>query len=84
MTYVAHVGEIVAHSPIGAMRQAIATAGEKKTYIWWVVPEKRIIKSNEQDIASHYDPAREKMYRMPQDYRVLKEMLEYRSAGEEE
>lgn len=84
MTFVTHIGEITARSAQEAMQQAIVSNDDKKTYVWWVVPEKRIIKSDEHDIASHYAPAGDKKYRMPQDYRVLKEMLDYRSADEKE
>ncbi len=84
MTFVSHIGGIFARSPLEAMQQVIAAEGDKKAYVWWVVPEKRILKSDEHDIASHYAPAGEKKYRMPQDYRVLKEMLDYRSADEKE
>ncbi len=84
MTYVSHVGEVLAKSPMEAMRQAIKTTNDQQTYVWWVVPEKFIVKSNEEDISSHYDPAGDKKYRMPQDYRVLKQMLDYRSAREGE
>lgn len=82
MTYVTHAGKVEADNRFEAMRLAIDTTGDKATFVWWVVAEKDIIKSKEQDVSSHYAPAGDKQYRMPQDYRVLTEMLEYRSAEE--
>ena len=50
------------------------------TYVWWVCPEKAIVRSSDDEIGSMFSPAREKIYRNPREYRVMSEMLEVKSA----
>lgn len=86
MTYVTHVGQVEAAGPKQALHIAMDSYDDSRVYVWWVCPERKVIKSNDEDIASMFAPADEKSYRMPQEYRVVSEMLEIRQAqsGKEE
>jgi ring-1,2-phenylacetyl-CoA epoxidase subunit PaaB len=75
MTYVAHSGQIEASSPEDALAKARQNLGQGTTYVWWVCPERAIVRSREADVASMFAPAAGKAYRMPQDYRVAREMM---------
>lgn len=83
MGYVIHTGEVQATSPEQALEKAIAQyGGGKETFVWWICPERAILRSQEQDVASLFSPAEDKAYRMPQEYRVLSEMLEIKAQDE--
>ena len=75
-------GEIEATNPWQALRQAMDAYGEDPTFVWWIIPEEAIHRSQEDDVESMFSPAVDKRYRMPQDYRVVREMLEVRRQGE--
>ncbi|UCG23857.1 MAG: phenylacetic acid degradation protein [Chloroflexota bacterium] len=75
MTYVAHSGQVEAASAEEALANARRQFGDEETYIWWVCPERAITRSAEDDLASMFAPAADKAYRMPQDYRVAREMM---------
>jgi ring-1,2-phenylacetyl-CoA epoxidase subunit PaaB len=83
MGYVTHTGAVQATSPQEALAKAIAQySGGKETYVWWICPERAILRSEEQDVTSLFSPAEDKAYRMPQEYRVLSEMLEVKAQDE--
>jgi len=75
MTYVAHSGQVEAASPEQALARARRQFDDGPTYIWWICPEQAITRSAEDDLASMFAPAADKAYRMPQDYRVAREMM---------
>ncbi len=75
MTYVTHSGQVEARSPEEALARARQEFGEATTYVWWVCLERAIIRSSAEDAPSMFAPAAEKAYRMPQDYRVAREMM---------
>lgn len=76
MTYVRHVGQVEATSPVQALQRALGRYGHSESYVWWVCPEAAIVKSNMDDVQSMFAPSLDKTYRMPQEYRVMREMLE--------
>ncbi len=65
MVAVTHVGNIQARSSREALRKAIDSGQfvEKIAYMWWVVPESAITRSNEEDVPSMFEPAEDKTYR---------------------
>lgn len=79
MNYVSHVGEIEASNPQEALLKARNVYQEKKAYVWWICPVQAIMRSKEEDIDSMFRPAMDKKYRMPQSYRVLREMMEVKT-----
>ncbi|MBI4675915.1 MAG: phenylacetic acid degradation protein [Chloroflexi bacterium] len=79
-TYVAHVGQVEASSPQAAMRAALETFAAKNVFVWWVVPERLVLKSEAQDAPSMFAPAHAKKYRMHAYYPVEPIMRELKSA----
>jgi ring-1,2-phenylacetyl-CoA epoxidase subunit PaaB len=75
MTYVVHSGQVEAASPEQALAHARRQFDDEPTYIWWICPARAIARSVEDDLASMFAPAVDKAYRMPQDYRVAREMM---------
>lgn len=68
MTFVDWLGEIAAASPAQALQQAIAQFSNEPAYVWWVVPEAAIIRSQEEEIESLFVPLQNKSYRHQSAY----------------
>lgn len=79
-TFVEHVGQVEASSPTQALRVALDTIPAQNVFVWWVVPESAIVKSENADGASMFAPARDKKYRMHTFYPVEPIMRELKSA----
>jgi len=79
-TYVTHVGQVSARTPVEALRQALAQFGTGEAYVWWVVPGRAILRSQPGDAQSFFGPARDKPYRSPNFYRVFTQMREAASS----
>ena len=79
MTYVEHVGKVAASNPLQAMSAAITLFNDKAGNVWWVCPERVVIRSSAEDVEAFFDPAVDKGYRMPQHYHVLQQMLEFKT-----
>lgn len=70
MTYVTHVGKATATSAEEALATAV-NSGQfdvDQVWVWWVVPESAITRSNPEDVTSHFAPAAEKTYRQQSYY----------------
>ncbi|MEZ4591674.1 MAG: phenylacetic acid degradation protein [Chloroflexota bacterium] len=70
MTFVRHVGQIEATSPEHALHNAIES-GEfdaADVWVWWVVPDDEIIRSDDDDIDTLFAPALDKTYRQQSHY----------------
>jgi ring-1,2-phenylacetyl-CoA epoxidase subunit PaaB len=76
MTYVIYAGQVEAASPELALHRAIEKLGDESTFVWWVCPERMILRSQESDIPSMFTPAMDKEYRQPRDYKVVSAMQE--------
>ncbi|MFQ5398775.1 MAG: phenylacetic acid degradation protein [Anaerolineae bacterium] len=74
MSFVFHVGEVEAQSPVQAMKKAMAAFTEGDPIVWWVCPESAIVRSQEDDIESMFAPVHNKVYRMPNQYRTVSAM----------
>jgi ring-1,2-phenylacetyl-CoA epoxidase subunit PaaB len=87
MTYVSHVGEVEAPSPLAALRRAIAQFGSEGVFVWWVCPASAVARTAADDIESMFLPAHNKTYRQPSEYRTvtqMKQILRQRETTEEE
>lgn len=69
MVAVTHAGEVAAASPAEAMRQAVRQHGDDGTVLWWVVADRALTRSSDDDIASMFEPALDKTYRDQSSYR---------------
>lgn len=76
MAFVQHVGEVEAASADQAMAVAIAKFDDGRTFVWWVCPDRLVARSEEEDVASWFAPARDKSYRQPNQYRTVSMMQE--------
>ncbi|HZD10810.1 MAG TPA: phenylacetic acid degradation protein [Candidatus Binatia bacterium] len=77
MTFVAESGEVWAPSADKALCLAIKRFGDEgETYVWWIVPADAVVASEDGDVASMFEPALDKSYRMPADYRTQTMMRE--------
>jgi ring-1,2-phenylacetyl-CoA epoxidase subunit PaaB len=83
MTYVTYLGEVEARGAEEAVIVASRTFPAERAFVWWVCPLDALVKSDPDDAESMFSPALSKRYRMPQEYRVLTEMINVRSAGRE-
>ncbi len=70
MTFVQHVGQIEAANAKAALRQAIASGqfGSNAVWVWWVVADEQIIRSDVDDIDTLFAPALDKTYRQQSHY----------------
>ncbi len=85
MTFVNHVGEIRTATPELALKQAI-DCGEfgENVWVWWVVPDEAITRSQADDIASMFDPALDKKYRQQTHYGFVSPARQKRARGKSE
>jgi ring-1,2-phenylacetyl-CoA epoxidase subunit PaaB len=84
MTYVDYAGEVTAGSAAEALALALQSFADEAAVVWWVCPARLISRSEPADTAALYDPAREKRFRMPNQYRTVFTMQKIRRQGEEE
>ena len=69
MTFVDHVGEVVANSAESALTQAITQFSTNKTiWVWMIVPDNAIARSETNDIESWFKPAMTKTYKQQSQY----------------
>ena len=80
-TYVTHVGTVEARSPSEALRLALDQFDTGTVFVWWVVLARAIQRSTRAEAASLFDPARDKTYRRPNEYKVASQMRAGAEAG---
>jgi ring-1,2-phenylacetyl-CoA epoxidase subunit PaaB len=70
MTFVQHAGQIEAASTKAALHQAIQSDefDTNGVWVWWVVPEDQIIRSDDDEIDTLFAPAIDKTYRQQTHY----------------
>jgi ring-1,2-phenylacetyl-CoA epoxidase subunit PaaB len=78
MSFVVYSGTVNADRPAAALAEAVNAFDDpdQATFVWWVCPERAILRSEENDIESMFAPAEDKQYRLPRDYRVVTQMME--------
>jgi ring-1,2-phenylacetyl-CoA epoxidase subunit PaaB len=81
-TFVVHVGEVEASSPAEAMSAAVQRFRTDNVFVWWVIPERAVIRSEPSDPPSMFEPAHEKSYRNHLSYPVEPIMRQLKSAQE--
>jgi ring-1,2-phenylacetyl-CoA epoxidase subunit PaaB len=74
MTYVDYVGKVAAQSAAEALQQAAAVFPDVPAIVWWACPMEAIICSREDDVESMFNPANDKRFRMPNEYRTVVKM----------
>ena len=83
MTFVSQSGEVHAPSAQSALHLALEQfAAEGPTFVWWIVSADAIFSSREEDVSSMFEPAHDKSYRMPTEYRtqtLMRELEEHES-----
>ena len=73
-TFVSEAGQVQARSPSEALRLARQQAGGGTIFVWWIVPTLAVTRSAPDDAGPMFAPARDKPYRMPNEYHVLAQM----------
>jgi len=70
MIFVQHVGQVNGRSPKHALHKAIESGqfDSDKVWVWWVVADETIIRSEDEDIDSLFAPAKDKTYRQQSHY----------------
>lgn len=84
MSYVVYTGTVKADRPEAALAVAVKAFHdpEEATYVWWICPERAILRSGDDDVDSMFTPAEDKHYRLPRDYRVVTQMMEVKRDNE--
>ena len=83
MTYVDYVGEVVAGSPLEAIRKATESTGDATGTVWWACPVAAITRSDPGDLPG-FEAATGKLFRMPNQYRTVFTMQKIRRSEEGE
>ncbi|GAB4154097.1 MAG: phenylacetic acid degradation protein [Candidatus Promineifilaceae bacterium] len=71
MTFVEHVGDVQAATPLQALRQAVALFTDEPAFVWWIVPATAIHHSDDHDVDSLFAPALDKTYRHQSAYGLV-------------
>jgi len=75
MVAAVHVGTVDASTPQHALEIARGStdlvADPNKIYVWWVVPDRDIIRSEDENIASLFEPAIGKTYKQQSRYGLI-------------
>ena len=73
MSFVDHIGEVQARSAREGMETAVSTLNNNQPgWVWWVVPESAITRSQAADVESWFLPAHTKTYRLQSKYGTIK------------
>ena len=70
MTFVRYVGEVVADTAVSALALAYHDPAfePEEVFVWWVVRDTAVFRSDPADVESYFDPARDKTYRQQSAY----------------
>jgi ring-1,2-phenylacetyl-CoA epoxidase subunit PaaB len=79
-TFVTYAGEVEASSSAAALRLALDRFASPAVYVWWVVPEQAVIRSDPADAEPFFAPARDKPFRLPRHYQVQAQMRDVKAA----
>lgn len=82
MTYVEYVGEVEAASTAEALQQAAVAYPDVTAILWWACPVEAIVRSRDEDADSLFNPANDKRFRMPNEYRTVFKMQKIKRSGE--
>jgi hypothetical protein len=82
MTYVEYVGEVAAASAAEALQAAQDAFPAAPAIVWWACPVEAIVRSDEGEVDSLFNPANDKRFRMPNEYRTVFTMQKIKRSGE--
>ncbi|MGE5223522.1 MAG: phenylacetic acid degradation protein [Omnitrophica WOR_2 bacterium] len=72
-------GAVKAEGSVQALKQALEQfPGKTAPFAWWVVPASSVLKSSPADIASMFEPAFDKPFRMSTDFHTVSAMRQIR------
>lgn len=71
MTFVEHVGDVEATTPLQALRQAVTLFTDEVAFVWWIVPANVTHHSDDNDADSFFAPAIDKTYRHQSAYGLV-------------
>lgn len=71
MTFVNHVGKVVAANPQQALEKALGAYAEDDVVSWWIVPKKDVVRSDVGDVESWFAPAKTKTYKQQSAYGLV-------------
>jgi ring-1,2-phenylacetyl-CoA epoxidase subunit PaaB len=74
-----YAGSVEATSPEDALQQAVQ--GDSQVLVWWVVPERSVASTNDDEAPSLFEPARGKLYRTQAFYHTTTLMRKLREKG---
>jgi ring-1,2-phenylacetyl-CoA epoxidase subunit PaaB len=83
MTFTTYVGEVEASSPAHALQQAMAHFPAEQVFVWWVCPATAVTRSEEADALPLFAYAKDKLYRLPNQYRTVFTMQNIKRENEE-
>ncbi len=72
LTFVDHIGEVEARTPKEALRHALDTFTDEPALTWWVLPEKSVTRSHDEDAESWFEPAKDKTYKQQSEYGMVR------------
>ena len=72
LTFVDHIGEVEAHTPKEALRRALDTFTDEPALTWWVLPERSVTRSRDEDAQSWFEPAKDKTYKQQSEYGMVR------------
>ena len=84
MTFVQHVGSVNGRSPKHALHKVIESGqfNNDKVWVWWVVADEAISRSEDEDIDSLFAPAKDKTYRQQSHYGFVSPRRQKRKHGQ--
>jgi len=81
-TFVTHAGAVEARFPGEALALALNKFTTQPVFVWWIVPDAALIRSDPAEAESLFAPAAAKPYRSPNFYHVLTQMRAVRAQTE--
>jgi ring-1,2-phenylacetyl-CoA epoxidase subunit PaaB len=78
-TFVTHIGAVEARSPAEALSLARGQFAAQPAFVWWIVPDLAILRSDPAEAESLFAPAADKPYRSPNFYHTLTQMRAVRA-----
>jgi len=78
-TFVTHVGAVDASSAAEALALALDQFSGQPAFVWWIVPDTAILRSDPAEADSLFAPAAAKPYRSPNFYHVLTQIRAVRA-----
>ena len=68
LTFVDYVGDVEAETPQAALKEATKTFTDEEVLVWWVFPERSVVRSRDEDAESWFEPAKDKTYKQQGEY----------------